>query len=95
MFVKKSGANFFGLCPFHAEKSASFSVNTEKQIYHCFGCGVGGSVFNFIMQIENLSFPEAVAFLANIANIDMPQDDTFTDRKRLLAINRDAARWFC
>ena len=61
---KKSGSNLFGLCPFHSEKTPSFSVSADKQIYHCFGCGKGGGVINFIMEIENLSFPEAVAFLA-------------------------------
>lgn len=61
---KRSGSNLFGLCPFHSEKTPSFSVSPDKQIYHCFGCGKGGGVINFIMEIENLSFPEAVEFLA-------------------------------
>ena len=61
---KRSGANMFGLCPFHSEKTPSFSVSPDKQIYHCFGCGKGGGVISFIMEIENLSYPEAVAFLA-------------------------------
>ena len=60
---KRSGANLFGLCPFHNEKTPSFSVSPDKQIYHCFGCGKGGGVINFIMEIESLSFPEAVEFL--------------------------------
>ena len=67
--TKKSGANLFGLCPFHSEKTPSFSVAPDKQIYHCFGCGKGGGVINFIMEIENLSFPDAVAFLARRANM--------------------------
>ena len=94
--LKKSGANWFGLCPFHTEKTGSFSVNTEKQIYHCFGCGAGGSVYNFIMQIENLTFPEAVEFLANQAGVPLPVQDTdFHDnRKRLQELNREAARFF-
>ncbi|MBE6936680.1 MAG: DNA primase [Ruminococcaceae bacterium] len=94
--LKKSGSNWFGLCPFHSEKTGSFSVNTEKQIYHCFGCGAGGSVYNFIMQIENLSFPEAVEFLANLAGVPLPQEDTRErdNRKRLLECSRDAARFF-
>ena len=94
--LKKSGANWFGLCPFHTEKTGSFSVNTEKQIYHCFGCGAGGSVYNFIMQIENLTFPEAVEFLANLAGITLPQQDTsyHDNRKRLQELNREAARFF-
>ena len=63
--TKRSGANLFGLCPFHSEKTPSFSVSPDKQIYHCFGCGKGGGVISFIMEIENLSYPEAVAFLGD------------------------------
>ncbi len=94
--LKKSGSNWFGLCPFHTEKTGSFSVNTEKQIYHCFGCGAGGSVYNFIMQIENLTFPESVEFLANLAGVTLPAQDTsyHDNRKRLQELNRDAARFF-
>ena len=95
--TKKSGSNLFGLCPFHSEKTPSFSVSPDKQIYHCFGCGKGGSVIGFIMEIENLSFPEAVEFLANRAGMKLPeQDDGGASRKRerLLALNRDAARFF-
>ena len=87
----------FGLCPFHSEKTPSFSVSPDKQIYHCFGCGKGGGVISFIMEIENLSFPEAVAFLARRANMPLPeQEDTRESKKRsrLLALNRDAARFF-
>ena len=58
--LKKSGKNFVGLCPFHSEKTPSFSVSSEKQIYHCFGCGEGGNVFSFLMKFSNVSFPEAV-----------------------------------
>ena len=72
--TKKSGANLFGLCPFHSEKTPSFSVAPDKQIYHCFGCGKGGGVINFIMEIENLSFPDAVAFLARRANMPLPEE---------------------
>ena len=95
--TKKSGANLFGLCPFHSEKTPSFSVSPEKQIYHCFGCGKGGSVINFIMEIENLSFPDAVAFLARRAGMELPDDgdrEAHSQRDRLLALNRAAARWF-
>ncbi len=95
--TKKSGANLFGLCPFHSEKTPSFSVSPEKQIYHCFGCGKGGSVINFIMEIENLSFPDAVAFLARRAGMELPEDgdrEAHSQRDRLLALNRAAARWF-
>ena len=95
--TKKSGSNLFGLCPFHSEKTPSFSVSPDKQIYHCFGCGKGGSVISFIMEIENLSFPEAVAFLARRAGMDLPEDgdpDQRRRRSRLLDLNRDAARFF-
>ena len=70
---KKSGANLFGLCPFHSEKTPSFSVSPDRQIYHCFGCGKGGGVINFIMEIENLTFPEAVEFLAKRAGMAIPE----------------------
>ena len=80
--LKRSGRNFFGLCPFHNEKSPSFSVSPDKQIFHCFGCGVGGNVFTFLMKIEGISFIEAVQTLAERANIQLP---TFEN-------SRDAAR---
>jgi len=96
--TKRSGSNLFGLCPFHSEKTPSFSVSPEKQIYHCFGCGKGGGVINFIMEIENLSFPDAVAFLAKRAGMQLPDDGTPEEvrsrRARLLDLNRDAARFF-
>ena len=94
---KKSGSNLFGLCPFHGEKTPSFSVSADKQIYHCFGCGKGGGVINFVMEIENLSFPEAVEFLAKRAGMAVPEQATDKDarkRTRLLEVNRDAARFF-
>ena len=94
---KKSGSNMFGLCPFHSEKTPSFSVSPDKQIYHCFGCGKGGGVINFIMEIENLSFPEAVEFLAKRAGMQMPEEENDREsrkRSRMLALNRDAARFF-
>ena len=94
---KRSGANYFGLCPFHNERTPSFAVNPSGQFYHCFGCGKGGGVINFIMEIENLSYPDAVAFLAKRAGMQMPEDSFDRDakkRSRLLAANRDAARWF-
>jgi len=96
--LAKKGSNYFGLCPFHNEKTGSFSVSPDKQIYHCFGCKHGGGVINFIMEIENLPFPDAVRFLAKRANMDVPEDSADRDaarrRKRLLDLNRDAARWF-
>ena len=97
--LTKKGANYFGLCPFHNEKTGSFSVSPDKQIYHCFGCKKGGGVINFIMEIENLTFPEAVRFLAKRANLPVPEDDGPQDgadrlRRRVLELNRDAARWY-
>ncbi|MBL7191245.1 DNA primase [bacterium] len=72
--LKKRGGNWFGLCPFHSEKTGSFSVNPAKGIFHCFGCGAGGSVINFVMMRENMRFPEAVESLAKRAGIEIPQD---------------------
>ena len=96
--LTRKGSNYFGLCPFHNEKTGSFSVAPDKQIYHCFGCRHGGGVINFIMEIENLSFPDAVRFLAKRANMDVPEDTASREegrrRQRVLALNKDAARWF-
>ena len=94
---KKSGANLFGLCPFHSEKTPSFSVSPDRQIYHCFGCGKGGGVINFIMEIENLTFPEAVEFLAKRAGMAIPEQEDGREskkRRRMLDLNRDAAKFF-
>ena len=94
---KKSGSNMFGLCPFHSEKTPSFSVSPDKQIYHCFGCGKGGGVINFILEIEGLSFPEAVEFLARRAGMPIPEEENDAEsrkRARMLALNKDAARFF-
>ena len=94
---KKSGSNLFGLCPFHSEKTPSFSVSPDKQIYHCFGCGKGGGVINFIMEIEGLTFPEAVEFLARRAGMPIPEEENDAEsrkRARMLALNKDAARFF-
>lgn len=74
--LRKSGRNYFGLCPFHSEKTPSFSVSPEKQIFHCFGCGKGGNVFTFIQEMEGLTFTEAVRTLAQEAGVDMPQDES-------------------
>ncbi len=96
--LTKKGGNYFGLCPFHNEKTGSFSVSPDKQIYHCFGCKHGGGVISFIMEIENLSFPDAVRFLAKRVNMEVPDDDGDREaarrRQRLLSLNKDAARWF-
>lgn len=81
--LKRSGRNFFGLCPFHKEKSPSFSVSPDKQIFHCFGCGVGGNVFHFVSKIENLNFKETVEILAEKAGIELPTIDGETDNKLL------------
>ena len=79
--LKKSGRNFFGLCPFHSEKSPSFAVSPDKQIFHCFGCGVGGNVFHFVSKVENIGFKETVEMLANRANISLPTIDQNQDNK--------------
>ncbi len=95
--LTKKGGNLFGLCPFHNEKTGSFSVSPDKQIYHCFGCKKGGGVVTFIMEIENLSFPDAVRFLAKRVNMEVPEeqfDHAAKQRQRLLDLNRSAARFY-
>ena len=94
--LKKKGANLWGLCPFHSEKTPSFSVSQEKQIYHCFGCGKGGGVISFLMEIENLPFVDAVRLLAQRAGMEVPDAsaDDESRKKRALAANRDAARFY-
>lgn len=95
--TKRTGSNQFGLCPFHSEKTPSFSVSADRQIYHCFGCGKGGGVINFIMEIENLNFPEAVDFLAKRVGMTVPEQENDREsqkRRRMLDLNRDAARFF-
>ncbi len=95
--LTKKGGNFFGLCPFHNEKTGSFSVSPDKQIYHCFGCKKGGGVINFVMEMENFSFPEAVEFLAKRVNLPLPEQTRSSEdglRRRVLALNRDAARFY-
>ncbi len=95
--LTKKGANYFGLCPFHNEKTGSFSVSPDKQIYHCFGCKKGGGVINFIMEEENLSFPDAVQFLAKRVNLPVPEQEQGEGnrlRSRILELNRDAARFY-
>lgn len=97
---KRSGSNFFGLCPFHTEKTPSFSVSPAKQIYYCFGCHKGGDVIHFIMEIEKLSYPQAIRMLAERAGVSIPEPDDEMYRKRselnkqLYAINLEAARFF-
>ena len=81
--LKRSGRNFFGLCPFHKEKSPSFSVSPDKQIFHCFGCGVGGNVIHFVSKIENLSFRETVEMLAERSGVELPTLENEEDNKLL------------
>ena len=73
--LKKRGRNYFGLCPFHDEKTPSFSINSQRQIYKCFGCGAGGGVINFVMETERLEFVDAIKYLANQYHIDLKIDD--------------------
>ena len=99
--LQKKGSSYFGLCPFHNEKSPSFSVSPNKQMYYCFGCGAGGNVFTFIMEYENQSFPEAVKILADRAGIALPEAELTEEQKRernkrqqLMEINKTAANYF-
>lgn len=98
--LKRSGRNFFGLCPFHKEKSPSFSVSPDKQIFHCFGCGAGGNVIHFISKIENADFKEAIGILANRAGIELPTLNNYEDNKTALLkskvyeINQIAAEFY-
>ncbi len=89
--LKKAGRNHLGLCPFHAEKTPSFTVNPERGFFHCFGCGAGGSIFTFLMRLDNLSFPEAIAVLAAKAGVSLPKSEPASpaDRERrvLLRLN--------
>lgn len=96
--LKRSGANLFGLCPFHGEKTASFSVSPDKGICYCFGCHKGGGVINFMMEVEGLSYPDAVRKLAERVNLEVPEDEQYQSRyriqERLWALNKEAARFF-
>ena len=75
--IRQKGRNFFGLCPFHNEKTPSFSVNPDKQIFKCFGCGLGGGVINFIMEIEKLEFKDSIIFLAEHSGIEIELDKNY------------------
>ena len=100
--LKKSGQNFSGLCPFHSEKTPSFAVHPVKQIYHCFGCGVGGDVFKFVMEMEKISFPEAIRAVAEKCGIAVPQARERSPEERrenqqrtsLVEVHREAAAFF-
>ncbi len=96
--LKRSGANLFGLCPFHGEKTPSFSVSPDKGIFYCFGCHKGGSVITFQMEIEGLSYPDAVRALAKRAGLEVPEDEQYQSRyrqqERLWALHKEAARYY-
>ncbi|MBR4289445.1 MAG: DNA primase [Oscillospiraceae bacterium] len=96
--LKRSGSNMFGLCPFHGEKTASFSVSPDKGIYYCFGCHKGGGAVNFMMEVEGLSYPDAVRTLAKRAGMQVPEDEQYQSRyrqqERLWALHKEAARFF-
>ena len=99
--LQKKGSSYFGLCPFHNEKSPSFSVSRQKQMYYCFGCGAGGNVFTFLMEYENYSFLEALKYLADRAGVELPRQEMSKEAREradtkaiLLEINKAAARYF-
>ena len=96
--LKRSGSNLFGLCPFHGEKTASFSVAPDKGIYYCFGCHKGGGAVNFMMEVEGLSYPDAVRALAKRAGMEVPEDEQYQSRyrkqERLWALMKEAGRFF-
>ncbi|MBE6924972.1 MAG: DNA primase [Ruminococcaceae bacterium] len=96
--LRRSGSNLFGLCPFHGEKTASFSVAPDKGMYYCFGCHKGGGAVNFMMELEGLSYPDAVRALAKRAGMEVPEDEQYQSRyrqqERLWALHKEAARFF-
>lgn len=99
--LQKKGSNYWACCPFHGEKTPSFSVSGSKQMYHCFGCGVSGNVYTFVMKYENYSFPEAVKLLAGRAGVTLPETEYTEEQKkkagkraRLLEVNKEAAKFF-
>lgn len=99
--LQKKGSSYFGLCPFHNEKSPSFSVSPSKQMYYCFGCGAGGNVFTFIMEYENYSFPEALKLLADRVGVALPEEEQNEEMKRqqnirtqILEVNKMAAKYY-
>ena len=100
MTLKRKGRNYFGLCPFHNEKSPSFSVSPDKQIFHCFGCGVGGDVINFVKKIENIGFLDSVRLLAEKSGIQLPNDiskaeeESIKLKNRVYKINELAAKFY-
>ena len=99
--LTRKGSNYFGLCPFHDEKTGSFSVTPRKQMFYCFGCHEGGNVISFIQKYEKMTFPEAIRFLAERAGIELPEFDDAGARERrllqskLLEINKETATYYC
>ena len=96
--LRRAGSNLFGLCPFHGEKTASFSVAPDKGIYYCFGCHKGGGAINFVMELEGLSYPDAIRSLAKRSGMEVPEDEQYQSRyraqERLWALHKEAARFF-
>lgn len=99
--LQKKGNSYFGLCPFHSEKTPSFSVSRDKQMYYCFGCGAGGNVFTFLMEYENFTFQEALSFLAERAGITLPAADSSREerektgrKQKILEVNKEAAKYY-
>jgi len=99
--LKKTGSNYVGLCPFHNEKSPSFSVSPNRQMYHCFGCGVGGNVITFVMEYENFNFVEAVKCLADRCGMQLPETQVSEEvrrnanlKNRILEVNKEAAKYY-
>lgn len=99
--LQKKGSNYMCCCPFHGEKTPSFSVNRARQIYKCFGCGEGGNVLTFVMKYENCTFPEALKMLAEKAGVELPQAEYSEEakrresrRQRLLEVNKEAAKFY-
>lgn len=99
--LQRRGSSYMGLCPFHNEKSPSFSVSGEKQLYYCFGCGAGGNVFTFVMEYENYSFQEALKYLADRVGMTLPDQEMNAEERRnqdlrgkILELNKMAAKYF-
>ena len=99
--LHKRGSNYVGLCPFHNEKTGSFTVSASKQMYYCFGCGAGGNVITFLMNYENATFPEVLQELADRAGVELPKQEVSREAKqqadkrtRLLEIQKEAAKYY-
>ena len=91
VLLKKAGKNFIGLCPFHSEKTPSFTVSSDKQIFHCFGCSTGGNVFSFLMKQEGVSFPEAARHLAKRYGVDIPDRPLSPEQKKKSAKEKNCS----